>query len=132
MNRKDNHRLLLEVLTGAELDSLRERSLARGLAAARARRGRRRLLQAGIIGTLVLAAVSASVLTWRARGPVPTSNTPRAIAAARPVVEQATDRVKIISDNELFALFPNRPLALIGPVGHQRLVFLDEAPPEPR
>jgi hypothetical protein len=34
-------------------------------------------------------------------------------------------KVKIITDEELFALFPNRALALIGSPGHQQLVFLD-------
>ncbi|HTL16694.1 MAG TPA: hypothetical protein VL793_05620, partial [Patescibacteria group bacterium] len=39
----------------------------------------------------------------------------------------APDReVKIINDQELFALFPNRPIALVGKPGHQRLVFLDQ------
>ena len=33
--------------------------------------------------------------------------------------------VKIITDEELFALFPNRALALIGAPGRQQLVFLD-------
>jgi hypothetical protein len=32
---------------------------------------------------------------------------------------------EIITDEELFALFPNRALALIGSPGHQQLVFLD-------
>jgi hypothetical protein len=34
--------------------------------------------------------------------------------------------VRVISDEELFALFPGRSLALVGPPGHQQLVFLDE------
>jgi hypothetical protein len=33
--------------------------------------------------------------------------------------------VKIINDEELFALFPNRAMALIGSPGHQQLIFLD-------
>lgn len=34
---------------------------------------------------------------------------------------------KFITDEELFALFPNRPLALVGKPGQQQLVFLDQA-----
>jgi len=34
-------------------------------------------------------------------------------------------RVKFISADELLALFPNRPVALIGKPGSQQLVFLD-------
>jgi hypothetical protein len=34
--------------------------------------------------------------------------------------------VKLITDDELLALFPDRPVALIGKPGQQQLVFLDE------
>jgi hypothetical protein len=37
----------------------------------------------------------------------------------------AAQPIKVISDEELFALFPRRSLALIGSPGHQKLVFLD-------
>ncbi|HHY86181.1 MAG TPA: hypothetical protein GYA07_11730 [Verrucomicrobia bacterium] len=33
--------------------------------------------------------------------------------------------MQFINDDELLALFPNRPVALIGEPGKQRLVFLD-------
>ena len=36
-----------------------------------------------------------------------------------------TPAVKTITDDELFALFPGRSMALIGKPGHQELVFLD-------
>ncbi len=34
--------------------------------------------------------------------------------------------LEIITDEELFSLFPNRPLALVGKPGHQQLIFLDQ------
>jgi hypothetical protein len=34
--------------------------------------------------------------------------------------------VKVLNDEELLALFPGRPVALIGPPGQQKLIFLDE------
>jgi hypothetical protein len=34
--------------------------------------------------------------------------------------------VKFINDEELLALFPGRPLALVGKPGEQQLVFLDQ------
>jgi hypothetical protein len=34
--------------------------------------------------------------------------------------------VKIITDEELFSLFPNRSMVLVGQPGHQQLVFLDQ------
>jgi hypothetical protein len=33
--------------------------------------------------------------------------------------------IKLITDEELFALFPGRSVALIGKPGHQQLVFLN-------
>ena len=41
-----------------------------------------------------------------------------------------TAKVKIITDEELFALFPNRAMALIGPPGRQQLIFLDHGDAE--
>ena len=46
----------------------------------------------------------------------------QSIVATAPPEESG---VKMISDEELFALFPGRSLALIGKPGHQQLVFLD-------
>jgi hypothetical protein len=45
------------------------------------------------------------------------------VASATPPTE--TNKVKIITDEELFALFPNRAVALIGAPGHQQLIFLN-------
>jgi hypothetical protein len=36
-------------------------------------------------------------------------------------------KVKYITKKELFALFPNRPIALIGEPGHQQFLLLDES-----
>lgn len=37
--------------------------------------------------------------------------------------------IRLVNDEELAALFPGRPLALIGPPGEQQLVFLDQTEP---
>ena len=34
--------------------------------------------------------------------------------------------IRILSDEDLFALLKGRPIALVGPPGHQRLILLDE------
>jgi hypothetical protein len=39
--------------------------------------------------------------------------------------EVQTPMVQIINDDQLFALFPGRPMALVGTPGHQHLVFFD-------
>lgn len=35
--------------------------------------------------------------------------------------------IKLVSEEELLALFPDRPVALVGPPEDRRFVFLDEA-----
>jgi hypothetical protein len=52
----------------------------------------------------------------------------------RPPRQQATaaapgpreQKVKFINKEELFALFPHRPIAIIGKPGHQQVLFMDE------
>jgi len=40
----------------------------------------------------------------------------------------AASKVEYITADQLFALFPNRQLALVGKPGHQQLIFLDDHP----
>jgi len=39
---------------------------------------------------------------------------------------EAVSKVEYITKEQLFALFPNRPMALLGKPGHQQVIFLDE------
>jgi hypothetical protein len=48
-----------------------------------------------------------------------------AAATPAPAVQAAPDGVKIIDEKQLFALFPNRSIALIGKPGQERFYFLD-------
>jgi hypothetical protein len=52
------------------------------------------------------------------------ASVPSELAPASP--EEAAPQVKFITTEELLALFPDRPLALVGPPGRQRLIFFDE------
>lgn len=121
-------RLLDDVLAPGTADDWRNESLQSGLAAIRRRRRRELSVQAGAV--IVMPFVLA-VLIWTLGINRSFDRSPSAVAtqpAATPVPEQfipGTD-IRIISDEELFALFPDRPLALIGPKGNQELVFLDE------
>jgi hypothetical protein len=118
MKRSDQDRLLREVLADENLAHLRERSLAAGLASLRQRRRRRSLLATAASLALMLTALIAT----RRQSAIP----PEVVVAP---VERP--HVKLISDEELFALFPRRATALIGPPGAQKFVFLDsrETPP---
>ncbi len=36
--------------------------------------------------------------------------------------------IRLVSDEELLAMFPDRPVALVGPPENRQFVFLDERP----
>jgi hypothetical protein len=118
MKIPDKNDLLNEVLGGDDLTAVREATLAGGLDALRRRTSRRRQFQAAIILALLLVLV----MHWHARPALPVASEP---APASAQVEK-TGKVKYISEKELFALFPNRPVALIGEPGHQQFLLLDE------
>lgn len=120
-------RLLDDVLAPEAADGFREAALRTTLAAIQRRKRRRRLARTA--GLLVLPVVLAGSL-WllqpaRRAEPQRASVAPQSNAPAPFQTIPGTD-IRLISDEELFALFPGRPLALIGPKGSQQLVFLDE------
>ncbi len=124
MNRSQQDRLLSECLTGDEVAPIREQSLAHSLLWLR-RRGRRRR-QAKWMSASVAALLTVGIFAVH-RGAIrfPSSGT---ASQTQAIITPQPDRVevKIITAQELAALFPERPLALIGKPGQQRLVFLDE------
>lgn len=121
MRTSDKNQLLNEVLGGDELDAFREATLASGLDALRRRTRRRRQFQ----GAAIMASLLVLMLHehFRPARPAPSKSDP----APPPLVEAG--EVKYITEKELFALFPNRPVALIGEPGHQQFLLLDELGP---
>jgi hypothetical protein len=120
MRKSDQDQLLAQILDGGDLDALRTASLARGLEAIGHRRRRRRrfeILAAVIVPMLLIFAVA----SHRHSKPVT-----RIAAQSAPPPAGNVSRVKYITAQELFALFPNRPIALIGKPGRQQVIFLDE------
>ncbi|MEO5960781.1 MAG: hypothetical protein ABIR80_16850 [Opitutaceae bacterium] len=113
MKRADQDRLLTGILEDEKLAALRRSSLAGMLAASRAR-GRRR--------TAVRAAASVTVLCSLV---FLASRRSEIILPTGPVIAPTVSRVKFIDDEQLLALFPGRSVALIGPPGNQKLLFLD-------
>ena len=120
MKRSEQDRLLREILDDGDAANVRAASLARGLAFLQQRRRRQHVAQACAAAILPLLLISVLVAHL---APRPASTPPPARPAAAPPADTA--KVKIITDEELFALFPNRALALIGSPGYQQLVFLD-------
>jgi len=122
MKRSDQDRLLRELLGDDALERVREATLAQGVATLRRRR-RTRALVAGAGASLVLA-LSLAVVIYRGRERERVDGEPLAHARSHPLA-QTSSSVKILTDDQLLALFPDRPVALIGAPGDQRLVFLD-------
>lgn len=125
MKRNDSDRLLNQVLADQEWESFRHASLELGLAALRRRRRGRRAAQVGVLAGLLSLGTFVAVFTSE-RSPGRMTRLP---APSKGLASGDKNGVKIITDEELFALFPNRPMALVGKPGHQQLVFLDEAAP---
>jgi hypothetical protein len=121
MNKNETDRLLDAMLAGDELDAFRRASLEESLALVRGRNVRlQRIRRAAIAAVLFLA------FAILLKDLVPGKHTGSTRVVKRPV---SKEEVEIISDEQLFALFPNRPLALVGKPGQQQLVFLDELNP---
>jgi hypothetical protein len=128
--KERNDSLLRDLLETSDLVELRERSLERMLSESRSRIRRRRLAQV-CVGVALPVLLIAGFLLSRAPQPPPISIA--SSAPALPVVpaeEPPRPKVEFITTEELLALFPDRPLALIGPPGDkQKLVFFDEPLP---
>ena len=125
MKHPDENPLLREILADEPLTALRRTSLEQGLEAMRRTRRFRRSAGVGTLALVPVLLIVALTLHKRAQETVstpPTPGPPPARVVAAPPEERG---VKMISDEELFALFPGRSLALIGKPGHQQLVFLD-------
>jgi hypothetical protein len=134
MKPDPKHSLLDELLSDDPLGRLREATLEQGLLLVRRRRRIRRIARtSGWIGILVALGITIPAL-FRSQpahdhATQPTDPDAGAIAqtAVEPPVESDEETgVRFLTDDQLLALFPGRPVALIGPAGNQRLVFLDE------
>ena len=115
----ENETLLADVMG----EELRTATLQQGLAALRRRRRRRRAGRALLFTLAPLAGAAALLVASRRDAAPPSGNS--AVAAHRTI--EGTS-IRVLTDEELLALFKDRPVALIGPSGDQRLVLFDELP----
>jgi len=126
MKNRDDNALLAEILGGAHLDDFRQSSLAFGLKAIRRRRQNRRIARACAFGLPIIAILLAflyhDITSPGNRSAL--SGTASRLSAG----PSLRNEVQIIDDDQLFALFPDRAIALVGKPGHQQLVFLDQLP----
>ena len=124
MTPHEKDQLLKELLTGEEISDFRRASLEQGIALIRLQRKRRQIAQraAMVCVGLVLSSLFINQIAKSSRSRPATS---QARQSAPPVPLAADLEIKWINDDELFALFADRPMALIGKPGEQQLVFLD-------
>jgi hypothetical protein len=126
MKHPEHDRLLNEIVTGEELADFREASLQHALDAIRQQRRRQRFVRLCALAAVPIVVAFGIVFS---RSPKPALRE-TAVSKAPPVAvssaQTRTAPVKFISDDELLALFPDRPVALIGKPGQQQLVLLDQ------
>ena len=126
MNRSQQDQLLSKVLTGDGVECFRQQSLENSLLWLDRHRCRKRAIWIGasVVAAALLLTVGVAGIRRSAFQAPQSKTVSRAVAAID--LPRREVEVKVITDQELFALFPGRPLALIGKPGQQRLVFLDQ------
>jgi hypothetical protein len=126
MKHPEHDRLLNEIVTGEELAGFREASLQQALTAIRRQRRRQRSLRLGALAAVPVVVALAIVFSRSPKPPLREIAASKASPVAVSSVQPQIAPVKLINDDELLALFPDRPVALIGKPGQQRLIFLDQ------
>jgi len=121
--------VLKEVLRGSEPSNFRQAALEHGLAALRRRRRQRLALRASGLAAAAAFAALAIMIDKTDRSVRPSKAPVQHPVAVVPAAGPPSRQLKVISDEELFALFPGRAMALIGKPGHQEFVFLDGKTP---
>jgi hypothetical protein len=122
MTDQDKNQLLDSLLGDDELNQIRQASLVRGL---KEMRGRRRRALAARVSVMALPVLLLAVMVFYPRLQPPHQAT---VPATMAFSTRAESKVEYITADQLFALFPNRPMALVGKPGHQQLIFLDDHP----
>jgi hypothetical protein len=119
MTNQDKNQLLTDILGDEELNQVRQASLLRGL---KAMRRRRQVALAARVSMMVLPVLLlvAVVFYPRVQPLVPAPSPP-----APSLGTELAGKVEYINTEQFLALFPDRPLALVGKPGHQQVVFLD-------
>ena len=123
MKLHEQREFLQDVLGDDAIQALRQDSLQQGLAALRRKRRQQLLTRSAVFATIPLL-VCVLLLTSRLHPHHPITSLESApdLSSAPATVRG----VKVINDQQLFSLFPNRSLALVGKPGHQQLIFLDQ------
>lgn len=126
-HRSKEEELLQELLRESASAEFRGHTLKRTLAYAQGRRHSRRVMRTVFRSSfVVMVAVGLFFISHRA--PMVESQKRLELSVdtpSKPSMIKGT-KIQILSDEELFALFPDRPIAMINSSPEPRLVFLDE------
>ena len=122
--------LLNSLLAGEESADIRRASLDFGLAALGRRRHRRRITRLCAIAGLPLLLGAIALIGFHA-AEIRRIAVAHAARSALIAAGFKSRPIEVINDEQLFALFPDRPIALVGEPGQQKLVFLDQAAADP-
>ena len=125
MKRSEQNEILNRLTAEMDLAELKRSSLESGLSALRQRRQRRRAHRAWALAILPVL-LAGALLVDRSVGILRPKTPPTQHISAATGAGSQDSGARLISDEELFALFPNRALALVGKPGHQELIFLDQ------
>jgi len=122
MKLPDDNPLLNEILADEKLADARRAALEDGIRLIRRDRRQRQFTQLGALVAVMVAIAAIYFARRPTRGTV-ASVQPKTVAGM--AKHDTAKPVKTITDEELFALFPGRAIALIGKPGHQDFVLLD-------
>ena len=125
MNRRTREdQLIKDVFSDVASEGDREASLEMTLAFARRRKVRRQYARS-VVGGLAVCLL-AMLIVARSRPPIGgISDSPVVMAPIdEPVLMVEGTAIRVISDEELFNLFPDQRPAIVGAAGDLRLVFL--------
>lgn len=134
-NRKDSDELWDDLLDDVASSEFRRTLLAQTVGAARRRR-RRRLI--GAVACLAAPILLFALMQLKDGGSLEPeladANPESSVAPGEEVSGSSTapptgenpSRTEILTDDELFALFPDHVVGLVGPAGEQRLIVLGE------
>jgi hypothetical protein len=118
----DHNELLSDVLSENAPADFRNTSLQRTLASARQHRRARMVLRTSAAAAICVALVAA--ILWQRND---STNIAVKGGPSAPAVQTIPGTsIQLVSDDELLAMFPDRPVALVGPPGNRQFVFLDE------
>lgn len=128
--KPDPDQLLAEIFSETAAPAFREASLQRALVSVRRRASGRRVFRATLATAMVLTVAALFGLGLRK----PNALSERSALASAPTPPAPTvpgTQIRLVGDDELRAMFPDRPVALVGPPEHRQFVFRDEPRPQP-